>query len=113
MSNNVKLFKIYYSANDYWKRHSAIITKLADKAKVSESVTKDWLQKQALWQIYLSPPKYIPKPHWVVDKPNKIHQAVVIDVAGRYKDAEPLTSRSKSFQQYLFSKTKVARKNDS
>jgi len=73
---------------------------------------KNWLEKQALWQIYLPPPKYIPRPHWVVDKPNEIHQAdllflphdkvgrktyryalVVIDVATRYKDAEALTSK--------------------
>ena len=70
------------------------------------------LQKQAIWQIYLPAPKYIPRPHWTVDKPNQIHQAdllflphdrvgrktykyalVVVDIASRYKDAEPLTSK--------------------
>ena len=88
------------------------LPKLAEKAKVSEDEAKKWLQKQAIWQIYLPAPKYIPRPHWVVDKPNQIHQAdllflphdrvgrktykyalVVVDVASRYKDAEPLTSK--------------------
>jgi len=105
------LTKIYYSAGGYWKGFSAI-SKLANAANVSEAEAKNWLEKQALWQIYLPPPKYIPRPHWVVDKPNEIHQAdllflphdkvgrktyryalVVIDVATRYKDAEALTSK--------------------
>ena len=108
MSN---LRKIYYSTEDYWKGYSAV-SKLANSAKVSESVARDWLERQALWQIYLPPPKYVPRPHWSVDTPNKIHQAdllflphdrvgrktyryalVVIDVASRYKDAEALTSK--------------------
>jgi len=93
----------------------AAITKLAKVANVSEGEAKGWLEKQALWQIYLPPPKYIPRPHWSVDIPNKVHQAdllflphnkvgrktykyalVVIDVASRYKDAEPLTSKNSS-----------------
>ena len=121
--------RIYYSTEGYWKGYSAI-PKLADKAKVSENVAKRWLEKQAIWQIYLPPPKYIPRPHWVVDKPNHIHQAdllflphdrvgrktyryalVVIDVASRYKDAEPLTSKesheiSKAFEKIYSRKMK-------
>ena len=65
-----------------------------------------------MWQIYLPPPKYVPRPHWNVSKPNAVHQAdllflphdtvsrktykyalVVVDVASRYTDAEPLTSK--------------------
>lgn len=105
------LSKIYYSSEGYWKGFSAI-SKLANAANVSEAEAKYWLEKQALWQIYLPPPKYVPRHHWVVDKPNEIHQAdllflphdkvgrktyryalVVIDVASRYKDAEALTSK--------------------
>ena len=69
-----KLSKLYYSTNGYWKGYAAI-SKLADAAKVSEDNAKEWLKKQALWQIYLPATKYIPRPHWRVDKPNKIHQA--------------------------------------
>ena len=82
------------------------------------------------WQIYLPSPRYIPRPHWTVDKPNEIHQAVllflphdtvrretfkyalvVIDVASRYKDAEPLTSKessevAKSFEKIYSRKLK-------
>jgi len=53
----MKLSKIYYSTDEYWKGYAAI-SKLAEAANVSESVAKDWLQRQALWQIYLPPPKY-------------------------------------------------------
>ena len=74
-------------------------------------------------------PRYIPRPHWTVEKPNEIHQAdllflphdtvrrktfkyaLVIDVASRYKDAEPLTSKessevAKSFEKIYFGKLK-------
>ena len=103
--------KIYYSPEGYWKRYSAI-SKLASAANVSEDDARDWLERQALWQIYLPPPKYLPRPHWTVDRPNEIHQAdllflphdkvgrktfryalVVIDVASRYKDVEALSSK--------------------
>ena len=68
--------------------------------------------KQAVWQIYLPPPKYIPRPKFDVHSPNTVHQAdliflthdkvgrktykyalVVVDIASRYKDAEPLQSK--------------------
>ena len=106
MSNERILKKIYYSAEGYWKGYSAI-SKLASKAKVSEAEVRDWLERQALWQIYLPPSKTVPRPHWNVDRPNEIQQAdllflphdrvgrktfryalVVIDVASIYKDAE-------------------------
>ena len=100
-----------------------VISKLADEAKVSENEARKWLEKQALWQIYLPASKYIPRPHWRVDKPNKIHQAdllflphdtyrkktykyalVVIDIALRYKDAEALTSKESSEVAKAFEK---------
>ena len=103
--------KIYYSAKGYWKGYAAI-QKLSLAAGVSEKDAKDWLEKQALWQIYLAPPEYIPRPRWIVSKPNQVHQAdllflphdtfkgrvyrytlVVIDVASRYKDAEALSTK--------------------
>ena len=123
------LSKIYYSTEGYWKGYSAI-PKLAQKANVSENEAKQWLQKQAIWQIYLPSPKYIPRPHWTEDKPNQIHQAdllflphdrvgrktykyalVVVDVASRYKDAEALTSKesheiTKSFEKIYSRKLK-------
>ena len=103
--------KVYYSAKGYWKGYAAI-QKLSQAAGVSEEDAKEWLEKQALWQIYLAPPEYIPRPRWTVSKPNQVHQAdllflphdtirnkvyryalVVIDVASRYKDAEALSTK--------------------
>ena len=121
--------KIYYSPSGYWKGYSAF-SKLADAAGVSGNEAKEWLKKQALWQIYLPSPRYIPRPHWTVEKPNEIHQAdllflphdtvrrkafkyalVVVDVASRYKDAELLTSKessevAKSFEKIYSRKLK-------
>ena len=103
--------KVYYSPRGYWKGVGAI-NKLAKGARVSRDVAKEWLKKQAVWQIYLPPPRYIPRQHFDVGVPNKIHQAdllflphdkvrrktykyalTVVDVASRYKEAEPLTSK--------------------
>ena len=114
--------KVYYSTKGYWKGHAAI-QKLAQEAQVSEADAKKWLEKQALWQIYLGGPEYIPRPRWTVSKPNQVHQAdllflphdpfkrktyryalVVIDVASRYKDAEALTSKESSEIAKCFSK---------
>lgn len=59
---DVKLTKVYYSPQGYWKVITAI-KKLADTTKVPEKATKQWLIKQALWQIYLPTPHYIPCPN--------------------------------------------------
>ena len=114
--------QVYYSAKDYWKGYAAI-QKLSQEAQVSEADAKEWLEKQALWQIYLAPPEYIPRPRWTVSKPNQVHQAdllflphdtlgrktyryalVVIDVASRYKDAEALSTKESSEIARCFSK---------
>ena len=108
-----KLERRYYSPQGYWKGISAI-KKLATAAKVPEVIAKEWLFKQALWQIYLPAPRYIPRLKFDVPTPNKVHQAdllflphdkvgsnsvattykyalTVVDVASRFKEAEPLT----------------------
>ena len=109
-----KLAKIYYSPQGYWKGVSAI-KKLAEAVKVPETVSKQWLYKQALWQIYLPAPRHVPRPKFDVATPNSVHQAdllflphdklprgkkiykyalTVVDIASRYKEAEPLTSKN-------------------
>ena len=107
-----KLQRLYYSPKGYW-RGLAAIKKLATAAKVSEQVARDWLKRQAIWQIYLPAPKRIPRPMFDEDKPNAVHQAdllylphdrvgrhtykyalTVVDVASRYKEAEPLTDKT-------------------
>ena len=114
--------KVYYSAKGYWKGHAAI-QKLSKEARVSEEEAKKWLEKQALWQIYLARLEYIPRPRWTVSKPNQVHQAdllflphdtfkrktyhyalIVIDVASRYKDAEALSTKESSEISRCFDK---------
>ena len=109
---DIKLSNIYYSTKGYWKGIAAI-KKLADAAKVSEQIAKSWLSKQAIWQIYLPAPHYIPRPKFDVSIPNEAHQAdllflphdtirrktykyalTVVDVASRYKQAEPLMTKN-------------------
>ena len=48
---DTKLAKIYYIPQGYWKGVS-VIKKLTEAAKVPENVVKQWLYKQAIWQIY-------------------------------------------------------------
>ena len=112
MKPDKKLSAIYYSPRGYWKGLTAI-KKLAFAAKVTEQQAKDWLIKQAIWQIYLPAPRHIPRPKFDVAIPNEVHQAdllflphhrvrrkifryalTVVDVASRYKEAEPLTSKT-------------------
>ena len=108
-----RLSKIYYNPRGYWKGFAAI-KKLAEAAKVSEDVAQNWLGKQALWQVYLPAPRYIPRPKFDVPVPNKVHQAdllylphdrpprsretfkyalTVVDVASLFKEAKPLTTK--------------------
>ena len=120
---DAKLAKIYYSPQGYWKG-TAAIKKLAEAAKIPEVVAKMRLIRQALWQIYLPAPRHIPRPKFDVTTPNSVHQAdllflphdklprgrkvykyalTVVDIASRYKEAEPLTSKdsaevAKAFQ---------------
>ena len=80
---------------------------------MTEQQAKDWLKKQAIWQIYLATPRHIPRPTFDVAVPNEVHQAYLlflphdrvrrktfryaltaVDVASRYKEAEPLSSKT-------------------
>ena len=69
-----KLSIIYYSLRGHWKGNAAI-KKLAETVKVNEDVARVWLMKQAIWQIYLPTPLYIPKPKFDVSTLNDVHQA--------------------------------------
>ena len=73
-NKNKKLAQIYHSPEGYWPGITAI-KRLSAAAKVSEEEAKNWLKKQAIWQIYLPAPKYIPRPKFDVFVPNEVHQA--------------------------------------
>src|SRR6218665_2524846 len=111
---NDKLSSIYYSPRGYWLDQAAV-KKLAASAKVSEADARSWLKMHTVWQIYLSAPRYVPRPMFDEDRPNAVHQAdllflphdrvgrktykyalTVVDVASRYKEAEPLADKSAS-----------------
>ena len=121
---NKKLSRIYYSPKGFWKGLSAV-KKLSQEAGVSEDKAKLWLMKQGIWQIYLPAPRTIPRPTFDVDLPNAVHQAdllflphdklprgkkifkyalTVVDVASRFKAAEPLTSKDSSEVSRAFRK---------
>ena len=111
MTMEYNLSRIYYSPGGYWKGIAAI-KKLASAAGVFLDAAKNWLKKQAIWQIYLPAARHIPRPKFDVQVPNEVHQAdllflphdrvgrktykyalTVVDVASRYKEAEPLTTK--------------------
>lgn len=104
--------KLYYSDSGYWKGSTAI-TKLKEKTGLPEREIVKWLSRQAVWQIYLPAPKKVIRPKFENNKPNDTHQMdllflphdtirrkkfkyalTVIDIASRYKDAEPLTTKN-------------------
>ena len=120
-----KLAKIYYSPQGYWKGVPAI-KKLAEAAKVPENVAKQWLYRQAIWQIYLPAPRdtflarnlmwrlptrstrrtfffHLMTSSLAKKKKNYKYALTVVDIASRYKEAEPLASKdsnevAKAFQ---------------
>ena len=65
--------KIYYQPNHLWKGKKAI-RKLKEYSKEKPKVIKQWLSKQAFWQVHSPPPKHIDRPHYQVTIPNEMHQ---------------------------------------
>ena len=109
-----KLADLDYSPRGYWKGQSAIkhLTAAVGTTGAQERV-HSWLKKQAIWKIFLPAPRYVPRPKFDMEKPNEVHQAdllylphdrvakrtykyalTVVDVASRFKEAEPLTSKT-------------------
>ena len=110
-----KFKQIYYSDSGYWRGRSAI-QKLAKASGSTKEEAEKWLLKQPLYQIYLPPPKYVPRLNASMSlyaTPNDIHQADilylphdklkkktykyalnVVDVASRYKGSYQLTTKN-------------------
>ena len=55
-----KFNQIYYSDDGYWRGKSAIQKLFKASGSMKEEAER-WLMKQALYQIYLPAPKYIPR----------------------------------------------------
>ena len=103
--------KIYYQINHLWKGQKAI-KKLKELSKEKPKTVKQWLSKQAFWQVHLPTPKCMDRPHYQVTIPNEMHQFDLlympsytlygnkykyilseINVASRYKVARPLRTK--------------------
>ena len=118
--------KIYYSPKGFWKGLPAV-EKLSKEAKASKKKALEFLKRQAVWQIYLPPPKKIIRPRFDVSAENEVHQAgllflpydtvkvgrinktykyalTLVDLGTRYKEAEPLTSKDSKEVAMAFEK---------
>ena len=103
--------KIYYQPNHLWEGQKAV-KKLAELSGEKPKTVKQWLSRQAFWQVYLPAPKSIDRPHYEVTIPNEMHQFDLlympsdtlygskykyilagIDAASRYKVGRPLRSK--------------------
>ena len=103
--------KIYHQPNHLWKGQKAV-KKLAEGSKEKPKVIKQWLSRQAFWQVHLPTPKHIDRPHYEVTTPNEMHQFDLlyvpldtlygnkykyilagIDAASRFKVARPLRTK--------------------
>ena len=103
--------KIYYQPNHLWKGQK-VIKKPKELSKEKPKVVKQWLLKQAFWQVHLPPLKHVERPHYQVMIPNEMHQFDLlympsytlygnkykyilsrIDVASRYKVVRPLRTK--------------------
>ena len=65
--------KIYYQPNHLWTGQKAI-KKLKELSGEKPKVVKQWLSRQAFWQVHLPAPKHISRPHYEVTIPNEMHQ---------------------------------------
>ena len=77
-----KFEQIYYSDDGYWRGKSAI-QKLYRASGSTKNEAEKWLLKQRLYQLYLPPPKYIPRPFASMSlfaKPNDIHQSDLLSL---------------------------------
>ena len=110
-----KFNQIYYSDDGYWRGKIAI-KRLAKASGSTKEEAERWLLKQPFYQIYLPPPKYVPRPNASLSlyaKPNDIHHADIlylphdkfkkktykyalniVDVASRYKGSYQLTTKN-------------------
>ena len=106
----LKLDKIYYQPNHLWKGQAAV-KKLKELSREKPNVIKQWLSRQAFWQVHLPAPKSINRPHYQVTTPNEMHQFDLympsdtlygnkykyvlagIDATSRYKVARPLRTK--------------------
>ena len=103
-----KMDRLYYQPNHLWKGQAAV-KKLKELSGEKPKIVKQWLSRQAFWQVHLPAPKSIERPHYEVTIPNEMHQFDLlympsdklygnkykyilagIDAASRFKVTRPL-----------------------
>ena len=103
--------KMYYQPNHLWKGQKAV-KKLKELSGEKPKTVKQWLPRQAFWQVRLPAPSGIDRPHYQVTVPNEIHQFHLlympsdtlygnkykyilagIDAASRFKVTRPLRTK--------------------
>ena len=103
--------RLCYQPNHLWKGQKAV-KKLAELSGEKPKAVKQWLSRQAFWQVHLPAPKRVDRPHYQVTIPNEMHQFDLlympldtlygnkykyilagIDVASRYEVARPLRTK--------------------
>ena len=65
--------KGYYQPNHLWKGQKAV-KKLKELSREKPKKVKQWLSRQAFWQVHLPAPKQVDRPHYQVTTPNEMHQ---------------------------------------
>ena len=107
----ISLDKIYYQPNHLWKGQKAV-KKLKELIREKPKAVKQWLSRQAFWQVHLPAPKRVDRPHYEATTPNEMHQSDLlympsdslygskykyilagIDAASRCKVAGPLRTK--------------------
>ena len=69
----LKMDKIYYQPNNLCKGQKAV-KKLRELSGEKSKAVKQWLSRQAFWQVHLPASKCIDRPHYQVTIPNEMHQ---------------------------------------
>ena len=68
----LKMDKIYYQTSHLWKGQKSI-NKLQELSGEKPKAVEQCLYRQAFWQILLSAPKRVVRPHCQVTTPNEMH----------------------------------------
>ena len=103
--------KVYYQPSHLWKGQKAV-KKLKELSGEKSKTVKQWLSRQAFWQVHLPAPKRVHTPHYQVIIPDEMHQfdllympsdslygskykyiLVGIDAASRHKVTRPLRAK--------------------
>ena len=103
--------RLCYQPNHLWKCKKAI-KKLKELSREKPKVIKQWLSRQAFWQVHLPAPKRVDRPHCQITTPNEIHQFDLLympsdtlyrnkykyipgetDATSRFKVARPLRTK--------------------